>query len=236
MDGTQRTGVLFVLTNPADPSRVDDFNDWYVAYGEAMERIGYLAQPVRFENPDAAGNERDPRFAAVYDIVTPDPATVWPDTESSTDYPPAALFDDPRSKLVVPAFRASYALVGAAQRPDGHGTLTGVYLALSTGGDDTVRQRWESQILESGLFYAVSRFRAIEGWAGVAATGDGLPEPPGWLEVFETDVREPLTAYAQALKKLAPELPDPQIRYQTTGAYRLVSAPTPPEKLLAEAR
>jgi hypothetical protein len=234
MYGTQRTGVRFVLTNPADPRRVGDFNDWYDAYGEVAERIGYLAKPVRFENPDAAGNDQDPRFAAVYDIVTSDPATAWPDTESSADYP--ALFDDPRSKLVVPAFRASYALVGAAQRPAGHGTLTGVYLALSTGGDDTVRQRWESQILETGLFYAVSRFRAIEGWAGVAATGDGQPEPPGWLEIFETDVREPLTAYARALAELAPELPDPQIRYHTTGAYRLVSAPTPSGTLLADAR
>jgi hypothetical protein len=225
MYATPRTGVRFVLTNPADPRRLDDFNDWYDAYGEALVRIGHLANDFRFENPDAAGNDQDPRFATVYDIVTPDPAIAWPATESSTDYP-VALFDDPRSKLVVPAFRASYALVGSAQRRDGHGALTGVYLALSTGGDDTVRQRWESQILESGIFYAVSRFRAIE----------GLPEPPGWLEIFETDVREPLTAYAQALKKLAPELPGPQIRNQTTGAYRLVSPPTSPAKLLEETR
>jgi hypothetical protein len=225
MYGTPRTGVRFVLSNLADPRRAGDFNDFYDAYGDVMARIGNLTEPVRFENPGAAGDDQNPRFAAVYDIVTPDPATAWPATESSADYP-VALFDDPRSKLVMPAFRGSYALVGSAQRPDRHGALTGVYLALSTGGDDTVRQRWASQILESGLFYAVSRFRLIE----------GFPEPAGWLEIFETDVREPLTAYREALRKLAPDLPDAQIQYRTAGAYRLVSASTPPGTLVAESQ
>jgi hypothetical protein len=209
MFGTPRTGVRFVLTNTADTDRVDDFNTWYDAYETGLIRIGHLANAFRFDGP---GNERAGRFAAVYDITTPDPATAWPDTESSPDYP-TALFEDPRSRLVVPLFRASYALVGSAARPGRHAPITGIHLALSDGGDDTARQQHAANVLESGLFTSVSRFRAIE----------GLPEPPAWLEIFETDDPAPLTAYS----RLADTTADPEIRYRTTGSYRLTSVVEP---------
>jgi hypothetical protein len=112
---------------------------------------------------------------------------VGPDTEHSPDYP-AHLFSDPRAKLVAPALRASYALVGSQARPGEHGPLTGIHIILSNGGDDTGRQHREAQVLQTGLFYSAARFRIIE----------GSPEPAEWLEVFETDARDPLDTFAQA--------------------------------------
>jgi len=98
MHPSGRTGVRFVLTNPSDPSRLDDFSDWYDTYSAALTVPGYLASDVHFENPDASGENTSPRYATIYDIVAPDPATAWPDTEHSPAYP-IHLFSDPRAKL-----------------------------------------------------------------------------------------------------------------------------------------
>src|SRR5712672_171443 len=187
MHGVERTGVRFVLSNAADPNRADEYSAWYDTYGAGITRPGFLANAFRFQNPSAAGNDDDPRYAAIYDIVTPDPATAWPSTEGSPDYP-TSLFDDPRSALVAPPLRASYALVGSLETPAAHGALTGAHIVLTDGADEASRERWEAAVLETGLFYAASRFRIIE----------GSPEPPDWLEVFETDQQDPLTAYARS--------------------------------------
>jgi hypothetical protein len=94
----------------------------------------------------------------------------------------------PRAKLVAPALRASCALVGSQAQPGGHGPLTGIHVILSNSGGDTERQQREAQVLQTGLFYSAARFRIIE----------GSPEPAEWLEVFETDARDPRNAYARA--------------------------------------
>ena len=158
MHEARRTGVRFVLTNPADPGRLGDFSDWYDTYAAALTVPGYLADAFRFENPDASAGQSSPRYATIYDIVTSDPSTAWPDTEHSPDYP-THLFSDPRAKLVTPALRASYALVGSRTRPGEHGPLTGIHVILSNGGDDTGRQHREAQVLQTGLFYSAARFR-----------------------------------------------------------------------------
>jgi hypothetical protein len=196
-----RTGVRFVLTNPADPSRLDEFADWYDTYSAALTVPGYLVNDVHFENPDATGGKNSPRYATVYDIISSDPATAWPDTEHSPAYP-AHLFSDPRAKLVSPALRASYALVGSQLRPGAHSETTGIHVILSSGGGDTERQQREARVLRTGLFYAAARFLVIE----------GSPEPAEWLEVLETDDPDPLHAYARAVRgtpsaaQITPEL------------------------------
>jgi len=187
MHPTSRTGVRFVLASPSDPSRLDDFNDWYDTYSAAITVPGYLASDARFEDPDASGENTSPRYATIYDIVSPDPATAWPDTEHSPAYP-ARLFSDPRASLVCPALRASYALVGSQHRPGQHGPLTGIHVILSNGAGDTERQHREAQILQTGLFYSAVRFRLIE----------GSTNPAEWLEVFETGDPDPLHAYPRA--------------------------------------
>jgi predicted dinucleotide-binding enzyme len=210
MHPSSRTGVRFVLTNPSDPSRLDDFTDWYDTYSAAITVPGYLANDIHFENPDANGENNSPRYATIYDIVAPDPATAWPDTEHSPAYP-TRLFSDPRAALVSPALRASYALVGSQLQPGQHGPLTGIHVILSNGGDDTERQHREAQILQTGLFYSAARFRIIE----------GSPEPAEWLEVFETDDPDPLHAYPRATRHTPPA---PQIQPQLSQSFRLADA------------
>jgi hypothetical protein len=202
-----RTGVRFVLANPSDPSRLNEFNDWYNTYSAAITAPGYLANDIHFENPDASGERNSPRYATSYDIVSPDPATAWPDTEHSPAYP-THLFSDPRAKLVSPALRASYALVGSRLRPGPHGPLTGIHVILSNGSGDIEHQHREAQILQTGLFYSAARFRIIE----------GTPEPAEWLEVFETDDPDPLHAYPRATSRA---LPASQIQPQLSQSFRL---------------
>jgi hypothetical protein len=207
MHPSRRTGVRFVLANPSDPSRLDEFTDWYDTYSAAITVPGYLANDVHFENPGASGEGNSPRYVTIYDIISPDPATAWPDTEHSPAYP-THLFSDPRATLVSPALRASYALVGSQLRPGQHGPLTGIHVILSNGGGDTERQHREAQILQTGLFYSAARFRIIE----------GSPEPAGWLEVFETDDPDPLHVYPRATSHT---LPAPQIQPQLSQSFRL---------------
>jgi hypothetical protein len=72
----ERTGVRFVLTNAADPGRADEYSAWYDAYTSAIIRPGLLANAFRLQRPNAAGTPTDPRYATIYDIVSPDPASV----------------------------------------------------------------------------------------------------------------------------------------------------------------
>ena len=209
MHPSSRTGVRFVLANPSDPSRLDEFTDWYDTYSAAITVPGYLASHVRFENPDASGERNSPRYATIYDIVSPDPATAWPDTEQSPAYP-RHLFSDPRAALVSPVLRASYALVGSQLRPGPHDPLTGIHVILSNGGETERRPR-EVQILQTGLFYSAARFRLIE----------GSPEPAEWLEVFETDDPEPLHAYQRATSHT---LPAPPTQPRLSESFRLAGA------------
>jgi hypothetical protein len=210
MHPSGRTGVRFVLANPSDPSRLNEFNDWYDTYSAALTVPGYLANDIHFENPDAGGEGNSPRYATIYDIVSPDPATAWPDTEHSPAYP-THLFSDPRASLVSPALRASYALVGSQLHLGQHGPLTGIHVILSNGGDDTERQQREEQILQTGLFYSAARFRIIE----------GSPAPAEWLEVFETDDPDPLHTYLRATSHT---LPASQIQPQLSESFRLAGA------------
>ena len=207
---SSRTGVRFVLANPSDPSRLNEFNDWYDTYSAAITVPGYLANDIHFENPGASGGRNSPRYATIYDIVAPDPAAAWPDTEHSPAYP-TQLFSDPRATLVSPALRASYALIGSQLQPGPHGPLTGIHVILSNGGGDTERQHQETQILQTGLFYSAARFRIIE----------GSPEPAEWLQVFETDDPDPLHTYLRATSHTPPA---PQIQTQLSESFRLAGA------------
>jgi hypothetical protein len=209
----ERTGVRFVLTNATDPSRADDYSAWYDEYENAIIRPGLIANAFRFENPNAAGTPGDPRYAAIYDIVSPDPVSAWPATENSRSYP-RYLFDDPRSHLVAPALRASYALTGSLEFDSDHGDLTGVHIILTDGGTDTVREQRAAALLGTGFFYGASRFSIIE----------GSPEPPAWLEVFETDLQDPLTAYGRACHALESDPPADGVRQRSSRPFVLVAA------------
>jgi hypothetical protein len=208
----ERTGVRFVLTNLTDPGHADDYSAWYDDYENAIIRPGLLANAFRFENPDAAGTETDARYAAIYDIVSPDPASAWPAIENSPNYP-THLFADPRSKLVAPALRASYAMTGSMETDDDERALTGVHIILSDGGIDAAREQRAAAVLDTGFFHAASRFQIIE----------GSPEPPMWLEVFETGLQDPLSAYARACHGLALRPRAEGVRQRSSRSFALVA-------------
>jgi hypothetical protein len=73
MHPSGRTGVRFVLANPSDPSRLDEFSDWYDSYSAAITVPGYLASDAHFENPGASGQNNSPRYATIYDKDPPSP-------------------------------------------------------------------------------------------------------------------------------------------------------------------
>ena len=227
MYGVERTGVRLVMSSPSDPDRVDDYNAWYDIYPTVVTRLGFLVNCFRFENPAAAGTEEDPSSVAIYDIVTPDPATAWPATENSERYP-RYLYDDPRAKLVSPSLRGSWAHVGSLAKPGSHGAVTGVHLILSDGADSAAREQWASEVLDTGLFYAASRFTLIEeasrAEALVSGTRLSFPEPPTWLEIFETDQADPLTAYPRTLEALAGSRRAAEIRQRRAGSFKFYSA------------
>jgi hypothetical protein len=225
MYGIERTGVRFVMSSPGDPDRVGDYHAWYDIYGTAVTHLGHLVNCFRFENPAAAGTEEDPRSVAIYDIVTPDPAAAWPAIESSEGYP--HLYDDPRAKLVSPSLRGSWAHVGSLAKPGSHGAVTGVHIILSDGADRAAREQWASEVLDTGLFYAASRFTLIEetsrAEALVSGTRLSFPEPPTWLEIFETDQQDPLTAYSRTLEALAGSRRAAEIRQRRAGSFKFYS-------------
>jgi hypothetical protein len=196
-----------------DPSHADDYSTWYDDYERAIIRPGVIANAFRFENPDAAGSETDPRYAAIYDLVTPDPASAWPATENSPEYP-TYLFADPRSKLVAPALRGSYELAGSMEIDQDDRAFTGVHIILSDGGNDAVREQRAAAVLDTGFFHAASRFRIIE----------GTPEPPAWLEFFETGLEDPLSAYALACSGLALRPRADGVRQRSSRSFELVAA------------
>jgi hypothetical protein len=89
-----------------------------------------------------------------------------------------------------------------------------VHIILSDGGTDTVREQRAAALLKTGFFYGASRSRVIE----------GSPEPPAWLEVFETDLHDPLTAYARACEALESQPPADGVRQRSSRPFVLVAA------------
>jgi hypothetical protein len=225
MYGVERTGVRVVMTSPSDSERVADYHAWYDIYGTVVTHLGGLVNCFRFENPAAAGTEEDPRSIAIYDIVTPDPAAAWPAIESLEGYP--RLYDDPRVKLVSQSLRGSWAHVGSLVKPGSRGAVTGVHVILSDGADDAPREQWAAAVVDTGLYYAASRFRLIE----EASRGETLvngkllsfPEPPTWLEIFETDQQDPLTAYSRTLDALAGRRRAAEIQQRRSGSFKFYS-------------
>jgi hypothetical protein len=110
--------------------------------------------------------------------------------------------------------RASYALTGSLEIDHDHRALTGVHIILSDESTDTVRAQRAAALVETGVFYGASRFRIIE----------GTPMPPAWLEIFETDLKDPLAAYARAVAAVAPQPPAGEVRERSSHSFALVAA------------
>src|SRR5690349_21164609 len=87
MHPSSRTGVRFVLANPSDPSRLNEFNDWYDTYSAALTAPDYLANAIHFDNPHPSTAHPTPPHATIYNTDTPHPAASCPATWHSARHP-----------------------------------------------------------------------------------------------------------------------------------------------------
>jgi len=105
-------------------------------------------------------------------------------------------------------------MTGSIETDNNPRALTGVHIILSDGGTDAAREQRAAAVLDTGLFQAASRFQIIE----------GNPKPPAWLEVFETGLQDPLSAYTRARDALPPQPAADDLRQRSSRSFALVAA------------
>ena len=105
-------------------------------------------------------------------------------------------------------------MTGSMETDNNHRALTGVHIILSDGGTDAAREQRAAAFLDTGLFQAASRFQIIE----------GTPKPPAWLEVFETGLQDPLSAYTRARDALPRQPAADDLRQRSSRSFALVAA------------
>lgn len=188
------TGLRVVLSNCADASREAEFNAWYDAYAVDILWPRQLVNVQRYRNPSGPGDAMHPRYLALYDIVTPDPATAWPETR---DHPTRPRRD--KSPLLDTVLAATYRIeraTGAARSG-----VTGV-LAVFSDCSEAARAEaagaWRERLLAEGM--ASGAFAR----ASLSANVEGVPEQPQFLNVFETTRPDAMAACRALLAQVRP--------------------------------
>lgn len=202
--GVDRTGVRFVLSNCSEPAQVDEYNKWYDSYGADCTKLGLLVSAIRFENPDAASTDADPRFLTIYDIVTPDPGQAWPLTAERQH----RLYPEIPDYFSV-ALAGTYAVVSSVDRST-NGETTGVTIVMSDANDSSL-EVFAAALMETGIFSRATDFTLVEGFPG---------QPPDRLVVLETADAKPLSAYTRAREAAGAK--EPATRYG--ASFRLQSS------------
>jgi hypothetical protein len=163
------TAVRFVLSNCAEPGREAELDEWYDAYAADCTRPGLLVNALRYENREAAGDDADPRYAAVYDVVG-DPERAWPETK---DHPSREFHSS--SSLLSVALRATYRRiepifpVGSTPLPES--------ITIVLGDADEGIAEFMRDVVAQGLATRATRYELVE----------GSPAPPQYLELYERD-------------------------------------------------
>jgi len=188
------TGLRVVLSNCADASREAEFNAWYDAYAVDILWPRQLVNVQRYCNPARPGDALQPRYLALYDIVTPDPAIAWPETR---DHPTRPRRD--KSPLLDTVLAATYKIERVAG-PARSG-VTGVLAVFSdcsdaARADETRawRERLLSEAMASGVFARAS----------LSVNVEGVPEQPQHLNVFETTWTDAMAACEALLAQMQP--------------------------------
>jgi hypothetical protein len=159
------TGVRFVLGDCTQPGREAELNEWYDAYAADCTRPGLLVNAVRYENRGAQG----PRYAAVYDMVVPDPENAWPQTQ----HHPAREFHT-RSPLLSVVLKSTYRRVEPIL-PIGDTPLPEA-IAIVLGDEAGAPERMRDAVAR-GAATRATRYTLVE----------GEPSPPRYLEIYESD-------------------------------------------------
>jgi len=183
------TGIVFSLSNPKDPGKARDLNDWVVRvhYREVLEP-GILISAMRFENPEAEGDANSPRFLTIYKTNRRDPAAAWTEHTSHN----ARLRD--RGLITQVSPQLSTVMLGVFKRirdpqriDEGRGTkgILAVLFDCHTGS----WKKWYDEIhvpevLVAGPYHTATRYE-----------NTGLnPSQPLYLTIYETDWDDPVVA------------------------------------------
>lgn len=211
------TGLRVVLSDCADAAREAEFNAWYDGYAVDILWPRQLINVQRYRNPDRRGDASHPRYLALYDIVTPDPALAWPETR---DHPTRPRRE--KSELLDTVLAATYKIQHATG--PARAAVTGV-LALFTDCADEVQTHaardWREAILRQVM--AGGDFLR----ASLSANVEGAPAQPQYLHVFETTRPDPVRACRSVLARIdagGPLAPPACVGVRYCDAYGLVFA------------
>ena len=85
MEGRRPNGLAVVLVNCNDPAQEDDFDRWYnEVHLPDVCNPGVFPRATRYQNPNAAGGDEQPRYAALYETDRDDPGAAWVDNREHT--------------------------------------------------------------------------------------------------------------------------------------------------------
>jgi hypothetical protein len=190
-------GIRVAIVNCTDPDRVADFHSWYDTYAAHCTDPGLFVNARRFDNPQAADTPEGPRFLALYDVVAPDLATAWSDTEKHMKdlYPE---YPDYISVVLAGTFELTASLGDSrsVETPTG-----GVYLLMSDS-DASALHDFASRVLKTATCATGSIFNLVEGFpAGIA----------NHVLTFDAPDAESFAAL-QAAVRVADEGPQPEAK------------------------
>lgn len=203
--GDKQRGIRIAVLNCTDSSRVGELQAWYDTYAAQCTMPGLFTTALRYENPHVSGTPDDPGFLSLYDILAPDLATAWPETEVHMK----SLYRDYPDYISV-VMAGTYGLVSSTDVSDRKEAPAGVFVLLSDAGEAVLRE-FTSKALESGPCTKASLYSFVE----------GFPDEPGQhMLVLETSATDPVTALKEVHELAASVRPEVRL----AGSFRLVSS------------
>ena len=211
MDGRRPKGIMYTNTHVDDPSKYDDYHNWYRAvHFPDVTEPGIFVEPLMFHNVNEPPAEGEGRFLAFYECY-------WNDLDAAY-----AEFSKTVAKLrrefrIHPATRRAffgvYKTLAIEFSTDRRKRSQSV-LALTVECNDPAKveemRRWYSEehvpeVVGAGLFHTGTFGEMITGEAFRSLQPDGLPR---WIAVYESDIGDP-RALAEELMRRLPDYQRP---------------------------
>ena len=197
MEGRRPNGLAVVLVNCKDPAQEADFDRWYnEVHLPDVCNPGVFPRATRYENPNAAGGDEQPRYLALYETDRDDPGAAWVDNREHT----APLRPQGRIHSALQASSVGvYKRMGSP--PPSDRPVTGVLIVLVDCGDPAREAEFNAwyddvhvpDILSTGAYYSAVRYENTDTESG----------GPRYLAVYETDAADPIGQLAVLQAKLA---------------------------------
>ncbi len=193
MEGREHTGVLVIMNATKDPAKAAEWNDWY----ENVHMPEILATKVfstasRFKAMPGAKTLGDSTNLALYETSRQDVAGAWDDLRTALGANPQPSTPRPESIVSMVSTHSLISAHGQAVGKKANGALVVLANLIDEAKWDEYTE-WLTQhhipeIIQTGAFYAATRYRANDPQEGQAHL----------LVIYETELRDP----AEAMKKL----------------------------------